>query len=59
MIASTRNETSIRNFIYDLPPELLNDLRRTVLEIKEILKKSQNCMRTQPIFCHAQSPLQI
>ena len=40
--------SSIRNFIYQLPHELRNDLRFRIFGNKEILEKSQNWMGTQP-----------
>ena len=44
----------IKNLIYELPHELPNNLRLKILGNKEILAKSQSCMRTQP---SVQSPL--
>ena len=53
--AKRRNLISrIKNFIYELPHELPNNLRLKILGNKEILAKSQSCMRTQP---SVQSPL--
>ena len=40
--------SSIANFVYKLPHELLNNLRRRILRKQEVLEKSQIWMGTQP-----------
>ena len=40
--------SSITNFVYELPHELLSDLRLKILGNYETIQKSQNLVRTQP-----------
>ena len=48
-------KSSIANLVYELPHELVNDLRLRILENQEILEKSQIRVET---YTSAQSPLQ-